>query len=44
MELKVTRYTVDETGVATVWLHRPERRNSWTGRMHDEYRLSLIHI
>jgi enoyl-CoA hydratase/carnithine racemase len=37
MELKVTRYAVDD-GVATIWLHRPERRNSWTGRMHDEYR------
>jgi enoyl-CoA hydratase/carnithine racemase len=38
MELKVTRYAVDDAGVATIWLHRPERRNSWTGRMHDEYR------
>ncbi len=38
MDLKVTRYDVDDDGVATVWLHRPERRNSWTGRMHDEYR------
>lgn len=38
MELKVTRYTVDEHGVATVHLHRPERRNSWTARMHAEYR------
>ncbi|MFE2429316.1 enoyl-CoA hydratase-related protein [Streptomyces sp. NPDC059373] len=38
MELKVTRYAIDESGVATVRLHRPERRNSWTGRMHDEYR------
>jgi enoyl-CoA hydratase/carnithine racemase len=38
MELKVTRYAVDGDGVATVWLHRPERRNSWTGRMHVEYR------
>lgn len=38
MELKVTRYAVDDAGVATVWLHRPDRRNSWTGRMHDEYR------
>jgi enoyl-CoA hydratase/carnithine racemase len=38
MELKVTRFTVDDAGVATVWLHRPERRNSWTGRMHGEYR------
>lgn len=38
MELKVTRYAVDEHGVATVHLHRPERRNSWTARMHAEYR------
>ena len=38
MELKVTRYQVDDAGIATVWLHRPERRNSWTGRMHTEYR------
>ncbi len=38
MELKVTRYSIDPAGVATVWLHRPERRNSWTGRMHAEYR------
>lgn len=38
MELKVTRYEVDGDGVATLFLHRPERRNSWTGRMHDEYR------
>jgi enoyl-CoA hydratase/carnithine racemase len=38
VELKVTRYEVDDAGVATVWLHRPERRNSWTGRMHTEYR------
>ena len=41
MELKVTRYEIDETGVATVWLHRPERRNAWTGRMHTEYRWVL---
>ena len=38
MELKVTRYEIDDDGVATVWLHRPERRNAWTGRMHTEYR------
>ena len=38
MELKVTRYEIDDAGVATVWLHRPERHNSWTGRMHTEYR------
>ncbi len=38
MELKVTRYEIDDAGIATIWLHRPERRNSWTGRMHAEYR------
>lgn len=38
MELKVTRYEVDDHGVATVWFSRPGRANSWTGRMHDEYR------
>lgn len=38
MDLKVTRYEVDEVGIATVWLSRPGRGNSWTGRMHDEYR------
>jgi enoyl-CoA hydratase/carnithine racemase len=36
--LKVTRCEVDDAGVATVWLHRPERRNSWTARMNAEYR------
>ncbi len=40
MELKVTRYEVSE-GVATLTLHRPERLNSWTGRMHAEYRWVL---
>lgn len=38
MELKVTRSAVDEAGVATLWLHRPDRGNSWTRRMHAEYR------
>ncbi len=38
LELKVTRYEIDQPGVATVWLHRPERGNAWTGRMHTEYR------
>jgi enoyl-CoA hydratase/carnithine racemase len=38
VELKVTRVDVDPDGVATVRLHRPERGNSWTGRMHAEYR------
>ena len=38
MELKATRYELDEHGVATVWLHRPQRHNAWTGRMHAEYR------
>ena len=33
MDLKVVRYEVAER-VATVTLARPERLNSWTGRMH----------
>lgn len=37
MELRATRYEVAD-GVATLWLHRPQRRNAWTGRMHTEYR------
>ena len=37
MDLKVTRYEVRD-GIATLTLHRPERLNSWTGRMHTEYR------
>ncbi len=28
-------------GVATVTLHRPDRLNAWTGRMHHEYRDAL---
>jgi enoyl-CoA hydratase/carnithine racemase len=44
MELKATRYEVDDVGVATVWLHRPQRRNAWTGRMHTEYRWILAHL
>jgi enoyl-CoA hydratase/carnithine racemase len=40
MELKVTRYKVEDH-VATLTLHRPERLNSWTGRMHTEYRWIL---
>jgi enoyl-CoA hydratase/carnithine racemase len=35
-ELKVTRYEVSAR-VATITLHRPERLNAWTGRMHAEY-------
>ncbi|MCC6435212.1 MAG: enoyl-CoA hydratase/isomerase family protein [Acidimicrobiales bacterium] len=38
MELRNTRYEIDEHGVATVWLHRPERANAWTGHLHREYR------
>jgi enoyl-CoA hydratase/carnithine racemase len=39
-ELKVTRYEV-ASRVATITLHRPDRLNAWTGRMHAEY-LSLL--
>jgi enoyl-CoA hydratase/carnithine racemase len=40
MELKATRYEVD-AAIATITLHRPERMNAWTGRMHTEYRYCL---
>jgi len=40
MELKVIKYEVRDT-IATVTLNRPQRRNSWTGRMHVEYRWSI---
>ena len=43
MELKVTRVEVVD-GVATVWLHRPHRRNAWTGRMHAEYRWIMAEL
>ena len=39
-DLKVTRYEVHDR-VATVTLHRPDRLNAWTGRMHAEYRALL---
>jgi enoyl-CoA hydratase/carnithine racemase len=39
-DLKVTRYDVRDR-VATVTLHRPDRLNAWTGRMHAEYRALL---
>ncbi|MGB1681874.1 MAG: enoyl-CoA hydratase-related protein [Acidimicrobiales bacterium] len=39
MELKTTTWDAgDPAGVATITLSRPERRNSWTGRMHTELR------
>ena len=37
MELKVTGFEVQDR-IATLTLSRPERLNSWTGRMHSEYR------
>jgi enoyl-CoA hydratase/carnithine racemase len=40
MELKVVRYDVSEQ-IATITLNRPERLNTWTGRMHTEYRSVL---
>lgn len=38
MELKVTSFDVDDHGIATVRLDRPQRHNAWTARMHAEYR------
>ena len=40
MELKAIRYEVTDR-VARLTLHRPHRRNAWTGRMHLEYRWAL---
>ena len=39
-DLKVTRYEVTDA-IATITLHRPDRLNAWTGRMHTEYRALL---
>jgi enoyl-CoA hydratase/carnithine racemase len=44
VELKVTQVEVDEHGIATVRLHRPERHNSWTARMHAEYRAIMAEL
>src|SRR4029453_7710842 len=40
MDLRVVRYEIADA-VATVTLHRPDRLNAWTGRMHTEYRWVL---
>ncbi len=40
MDHKATRYAVEDA-IATITLHRPERMNAWTGRMHAEYRYCL---
>ena len=40
MELKVVRYKTSDK-VAIITLNRPDRLNSWTGRMHTEYRWAL---
>ena len=44
MELKVTAYTVDTEGVATVRFNRPGRGNSWTARMNQEYRWIMAQL
>lgn len=41
MELKTIRYDTVAPGVALVTLDRPDRLNSWTGRMHAELRWVL---
>ena len=40
MELKVTQYVVADE-IATITLNRPQRMNTWTGRMDTEYRWLL---
>jgi enoyl-CoA hydratase/carnithine racemase len=44
VELKVTTVDVAESGVATVTLNRPDRGNSWTARMHAEYRWIMAEL
>ncbi|MBD3649135.1 MAG: enoyl-CoA hydratase/isomerase family protein [Pseudomonadales bacterium] len=41
MELKTIDYKVKD-GIATVTLNRPHRMNAWTGRMHTEYRWTML--
>lgn len=41
MELKTIKYEVCEQ-VAIITLNRPERMNAWTGRMHTEYRWTVL--
>ena len=40
MDLKVVRYEIADE-IAVITLNRPERLNTWTGRMHHEYRHCL---
>jgi enoyl-CoA hydratase/carnithine racemase len=44
VELKATRYSVDDAGIATVELNRPHRHNAWTARMHAEYRWIMTQL
>jgi enoyl-CoA hydratase/carnithine racemase len=44
MELKVTSYEVGADAVATVWLKRPGRGNSWTGQMNVELRWIMAQL
>lgn len=44
MDLKVTDYSIDADGVATVRLNRPGRGNSWTARMNQEYRWIMAEL
>ena len=44
MELKVTTVDVAESGVATITLNRPDRGNSWSARMHAEYRWIMAEL
>ncbi len=43
MELKATRLSVEDQ-IGQIILHRPQRRNAWTGRMHTEYRWCLAQL
>jgi enoyl-CoA hydratase/carnithine racemase len=41
VDLQSTRYRITDRS-AVITLHRPERGNAWTGRMHAEYKHCLV--
>ena len=44
MDLKVTDFAIDETGIAVVGFNRPGRGNSWTPQMNAEYRWIMAQL
>jgi hypothetical protein len=44
VELKVTRFEIRDDAVATIWLNRPGRGNSWTNRMNTAYQYLMAKL